>query len=87
MHILVNLSTIDPDIPHDSTCEFKGGEHGFIKKASYAVYDFAIQRHKNFIDGKASKGIYKKHKHVNPAVVAKIAAGVKQSPDTTSITV
>lgn len=67
---------------HVALCRPKGGRHGFIKKASYAVYEFAIQRHKNFVDGKASKGIYRKHKRVKSEVVAKIAAGVKKSPET-----
>jgi hypothetical protein len=43
---------------------------------------FAIQRHKNFIDDKAKKRVYKKHKDATSALVAKISAGVKKSPFT-----
>jgi hypothetical protein len=82
MHILVSVSSIDPDIPHDDTCEFDGGEHEFIKHPSFASYEFAIQRHKNFIDGKAKRKVYKKHKDATPGLVAEIADGIKKSPFT-----
>jgi hypothetical protein len=82
MHVLVNVTSIDSDIPYDKTCEFKGGEHEFIKDPSYAIYDFAMHRHKNFVDDKAKKGVYKKHKDAKPEVVAKVAAGIKKSPFT-----
>ena len=79
MYILVSVSTIDPDIPHDSTCEFTGGEHDFIKHPSFAAYEFAIHRHKNFIDDKAKRKVYKPHKDASPDVVAKICDGIKKS--------
>lgn len=82
MHILVGISSIDPDIPYDDTCVFKGGEHEFIKHPSFATYEFAIQRHKNFIDDKAKKRVYKKHKDATPELVAKISTGIKKSPFT-----
>ncbi len=78
MHILVGVSSIDPDIPHDDTCVFKGGEHEFIKHPSFATYEFAIQRHKNFIDDKAKKRVYKRHKDATSALVAKISAGERE---------
>lgn len=79
MHILVSVSSIDPDIPHDQTCKFKGGEHDFIKHPSFAAYEFAIQRHKNFIDEKAKRGVYKKRKDATREVVSEIAKGIKKS--------
>jgi hypothetical protein len=82
MHILVGISSIDPDIPYDNTCVFKGGEHDFIKHPSFATYEFAIQRHKNFIDDKTKKGVYKKRKDATLELVARIGSGVKKSPFT-----
>jgi hypothetical protein len=79
MHILVSVSSIDPHIHYDQTCEFRGGEHDFIKHPSFAAYDFAIQRHKNFIDDKAKRGVYKRHKDAKPEVVSKIANGIRKS--------
>lgn len=82
MHVLVNVSTIDADIPHDRTCTFDGGERDFIKHPSYAAYGFALHRHKNFIDDKAKRRVYKKHQDATPKLIAKICAGIKKSPFT-----
>jgi hypothetical protein len=82
MHILISISSVDPDIPHDATCGFDGGEHEFIKHLSYAAYEFAIQRHKNFIDDKAKKKVYIKHKEASLELVSKICDGIKKSPFT-----
>jgi hypothetical protein len=82
MHILVSITSIDPDIPHDKTCVFDGGEHEFITHPSYAAYGFAIQRHKNFINDKAKRRVFKKHKDAKPEVVSKICDGIKKSPFT-----
>ena len=82
MHIFINISSIDPDLPHDDTCVFDGGEHEFIKRASYTAYEFAMQRHKNFVDDKAKKRVYLKGKDASPIFVSKICDGVKKSPFT-----
>jgi hypothetical protein len=82
MYILVSISSVDPDIPHDGTCVFKGGEHEFIKHASYAAYEFAMQRHKNFIDDKAKRKVYTRHKDASPELVSKLCDGIKKSPFT-----
>lgn len=79
MHILVSLSSIDPDIPYDKTCVFAGGEHEFIKHRSYAAYAFAIQCHKNVVDDKVKRKVYKQHRVASPALVSKICNGIKKS--------
>jgi hypothetical protein len=80
MHVLVGVSSIDPDLPHDATCELNVGEHDFIKHPSFAAYEFAIHRHKNHVDDKTKKKVYKQHKDASAALVAKIAGGIKKSP-------
>jgi hypothetical protein len=79
MHILVNVTSIDPEIAHDKTCCFDGGEHKFIKKPSYAAYGFAIQRHANFVDQQVKLGNYIQHDDASEEVVAKIRSGLKKS--------
>ena len=37
-HLLLSVSTIREKAHHDPTCTFRGGEHAFIKHASYIVY-------------------------------------------------
>lgn len=79
MHVLVGVTSIDPDLPHDATCEFEAGEHAFIKRPSFAAYEFAIHRHRNHVDDKTKKRVYKKHRNATPALVTKIADGIKKS--------
>jgi len=79
MHILVNITSVDPEIPHDETCETNVGDHPFITKASYVAYEYAIERHKNFVDRQAKLKIYKAHKPASDALIAKICAGIKKS--------
>jgi hypothetical protein len=82
MHILVNVSSVDATFPHDQTCLLNEGDHDFIMRPSYVAYEFAVQRHKNFIDDKAKKKVYKKHKDASPKLVTKICCGIKKSPFT-----
>jgi hypothetical protein len=82
MHILINVSSIDPDIPHDSTCLLNIGDHKFIDRPSYMAYEFAIQRHKNFVDDRTRRKLYIQHKDANPDLVSRICDGIKKSPFT-----
>jgi hypothetical protein len=82
MHVLVNISSIDPEISYDATCVLKAGEHKFVKHESYAAYDFAIERHGNHVDDRAAKGIWIKQEDASEELVAKICNGIKKSPRT-----
>jgi hypothetical protein len=48
-------------------------------RPSYAAYEFAVQLHKNFIDDKLKKKVYKKHKDASAKLVEKICDGMKKS--------
>jgi hypothetical protein len=80
MQILVNVSSIDPDISHDPTCTLSKGDHEFIKDPSYITYGRAIERHKNFIEQQVQKGVYKEKEDTSVEVIEKIRSGVKKSP-------
>jgi hypothetical protein len=82
MHILISVSSADPELPYDKTCVLDVGEHEFIKHQSYVAYEFAMQRHKNFIDDKQRRGVYIKHKDATSALISKICDGIKKSPFT-----
>lgn len=79
MHILINVTSIDPHIPYDDTCELRTGDHPFIKKPSYVAYGFAIERHKNFVDRQVKLRIYKPQEHASDDLVSKICEGIKKS--------
>ena len=79
MHILINVSSIDPDIPYDTTCCLEAGVHRFIRHPSYVAYKFAIQRHKNFVDQQVQNGAYRPHDNASGELVTKICEGIKKS--------
>jgi hypothetical protein len=79
MHVLVNVSSIDQDIPHDDTCIINVGDHDFIKQPSYAAYEFATQYHKRFIDSMVARKVYKIQKDASLDLVSKICDGLKKS--------
>lgn len=58
MHILANITSIDPDIPHDKSCSLADGEHQFVKHDSYIAYEFAMQRHGAHVDKQVQVGNY-----------------------------
>ncbi|WP_143279756.1 hypothetical protein [Bradyrhizobium diazoefficiens] len=79
MHILANITSVDPDILHDDTCEVSVGDHPFVTKESYVAYEYAIERHKNFVDRQAQLKVYKPHKAASTALVDRICEGIKKS--------
>lgn len=79
MHILINVTSIESDIAHDPTCCLAAGEHRFIKHASYVAYNFAIQRHKNFVDKQVALGNFIAHDNASGDLVTKICSGIKKS--------
>jgi hypothetical protein len=80
MQILVNVTSIDPDISHDATCTLSKGDHEFIKGPSYIAYGRAIERHKKFIEQQVQKGVYKEKEDASAEVIENIRSGVKKSP-------
>jgi len=79
MHILVNVSSIDPDSSHDGTCVLAPGDHDFITTPSYVTYQFAIQRHKNFIDRQVKLQVYTPRKEASNELTSRICEGIKKS--------
>jgi hypothetical protein len=79
MHILINITSIDPEIIYDETCKIDIGDHPFVTKASYVAYEYAIERHKNFVDRQAKLHVYRANKPASAALVTKICDGIKKS--------
>lgn len=40
--LIVNISTIKPDVPYDKTCELGVGCHDFVRHPSYVYYKEAV---------------------------------------------
>lgn len=79
MHVLANITSIDPDIPHDPSCKLVAGEHPFVKHDSYVAYEHAIVRQGLHIDKQAQIGAYIQKEDASDALVEKMRAGLKKS--------
>lgn len=80
--LLVNVTSVPNDLPYDSTCILKAGEHRFIKHDSYVFYAKArIENANKLLDGvKVGKLI--PHETMDDVLVIRICAGLKTSPHT-----
>jgi hypothetical protein len=79
MHILANITSIDPDIPHDKSCCLAVGEHPFVKHDSYIAYEFAMVRQGLHVDRQVQIGNYIQKEDATDALVEKIRTGLKKS--------
>ncbi len=80
MHVLANITSIDPDIPYDKSCCLAAGEHPFVKYDSYIAYEFAVVRQGLHVDKQVQLGNYIQKDDADGALVEKIRIGLKKSP-------
>ena len=79
--VLVNVSTIDPLIPHDPTLVFQPGDHPFITNPSYVYYRGARVDRADHIDACIIKGTFiMRPPPFTPKQVADIKQGLLNSP-------
>ncbi|MBJ7312090.1 hypothetical protein ACFOLJ_04070 [Rugamonas sp. CCM 8940] len=75
--LLVNATTIYPNVPYDPACILEVGDHSFIRRRSYILYSKArkisLQRLRQLI---AAKTILFRPPPISPIVFERIAAGV-----------
>jgi len=73
--LLVNISSIKANQPHDTSCTLSAGEHPFIKHDSYVYYkDAAIFRVPNIVE-RMQLGEIATYPPISDAVYAKVLAG------------
>jgi hypothetical protein len=80
MHILANITSVDPDIPHDKSCCLVAGEHAFVNRDSYVAYEFAMARQGTHIDKQVQIGNYIQKEDASAELVEKLRTGLKKSP-------
>lgn len=75
--LLVNATTLHPNVPYDPACILEVGDHAFIRRRSYILYSKArkisLQRLRQLI---AAKTILYRPPPISPVVFERIAAGV-----------
>ncbi len=81
-HLLVNLSSIEPSIDHDNTCELGLGDHPFVKQPSLIMYGMAEKLDHEILIAKVNNGRYKPMDPVGDDVFDRICAGILKSPFT-----
>ncbi|MGX9277386.1 hypothetical protein ACWXWL_06535 [Pantoea ananatis] len=80
--LAVNISSVKAGIPFDSTCRLYVGDHPFVKKESYVVYDRAVIWRVDNMAKQESDGNLKPHKDDMPdATFQRILAGFDISED------
>lgn len=81
--LMVSISTLKPQFPHDPTCLLYQGDHPFIKHDSYVKYSKArIEGAEGIMRG-IKNGVLIQHDPVDTAIFARICHGLTQSRFTT----
>jgi len=77
--LLVSLSTVKPNLPHDKTCILYQGDHPFIKRESYVVYQMArIEEVAKILRGVKS-GQLVAQAPMDGAIFARVCKGFEES--------
>jgi len=81
--LLVSISTLKPNLPHDPACKLYTGDHPFIKADSFVLYRLArIETTDKLIKG-VSEGIFYYKETLNEEIFARVAHGLIESRFTT----
>lgn len=79
-HLLVNVTTIRPNIKHDPTCELKSGDHPFIKQDSYVEYRRAEIKAAAWLTKMVDGFVYRPNTDVTDTLLQLIRDGFEDSP-------
>jgi len=82
--VLVDVCTIDPQLPFDSTCLLNAGHHRFVRVPSYVAYFFARIEDEAIVDANVASGLWPGHDVLDAAVLKRVRGGVCRSPETRS---
>lgn len=80
--LMVSLSSIKPDLPHDPSCILYPGDHPFVKRESFVVYRSArIEAADKVLRG-VKDGQLVAQQPMNSAIFARICKGLEESRQT-----
>lgn len=82
MFLAVMVTSIKAGRTHDPTCEFAGGEHGFIVKPSYILYRLADTISARHAASMVAKGYYSAKPDLSPAELKRVTDGLFDSDET-----
>lgn len=79
--VMVNVSTIDPALPHDGTCVLASGSHPFIVAHSYVYYKGVRVDRADHIDNCVTRGSFINRPPPFPLhIVTTVKQGLAVSP-------
>jgi len=77
--LIVSVSSLRPNLPHDPTCKLYSGDHPFIKHDSYVVYRSArIETADKLING-VNQGIFNHKESLSGDIFARVCHGLGES--------
>jgi hypothetical protein len=80
--VLVNLSTVRPEIPHDTTCVLPAGRHPFVVADSYVRYQDARIYTADELSRFVAQGLFTPNVPVPQDLLRSIKSGLGASPRT-----
>ena len=80
--VLVNVSTVRPGIPHDTTCVLAADSHPFVKQESFIAYRHTRIEPVAHVEEMVKQGVFEPKDPVTLALLTAINAGLRKSPFT-----
>lgn len=80
--VLVNLSSVRPEIPYDTTCVLPAGCHPFVVADSYVRYQDARIYRADDLSRYVAQGLFTPHEPVPQDLLRSIKSGLGASPRT-----
>lgn len=77
--LLVSISTVRPNVPHDPTCILYSGDHDFVKRDSYVVYQRTRLEGADKLLRGVKSGELVAHAPMDGAVFARVCKGLEES--------
>jgi len=77
--LLVGVATLQPDLPHDSTCLLHAGDHEFIRHRSYVHYARALIEPSQSILNGVKKGVLVPKALLVGEIFARVCKGLVES--------
>lgn len=82
--LLVSISTIKPELPHDPTCILHAGDHPFIKHKSFVSYRLTRLEEAKKITNGVKQGIFVPQGTIETDIFARICKGLLESRQTSA---
>ena len=77
--IMVSVTSVKPDFPHDDACVIKAGEHPFVMHESYVYYREPRIETVAHVQAMVGKAVWQAKEPCDPELLTRIRTGLKTS--------